>query len=215
MSNNEPVGVELTEGERALIASAEAEHQPVHVYSIPDSPKMLRETLSVAQSSIPPEHHRGTEHRARLQRLIDECERKRPTGSDAKHGNRHTPECGCDDQLGYTVTIDGDTYLRLLRTTRQSPTVGLDVETVRAAVDAGFRAEVMCGPGCMVAGACVGCVTDAVVAADPRRTEAEVKAEALREAADALGPDSHEVSAGFLPDWLRKRADQITGAPDA
>lgn len=64
-----------------------------------------------------------------------------------------------------------------ISTTRQSPTVGLDVETVRAAVDAGFRAEVMCGPGCMVAGACVGCVTDAVVAADPRRTEAEVKAE--------------------------------------
>jgi hypothetical protein len=72
-----------------------------HTYTIPDNPKMLRETLSVAQSQIDQYESRmprGAEHANRLQRLINECERKRPTGPDGKHGNRHTPECGCEDK---------------------------------------------------------------------------------------------------------------------
>lgn len=65
---------------------------------VPDSPKMLRETLAVAQARIGQSKHDGgrkAEHIARLQRLIDECERHRPTGPDGRHGNLHTPTCGC------------------------------------------------------------------------------------------------------------------------
>lgn len=67
-------------------------------YRINDSPKMLRETLCVAQSAIAqayadPEYKK--EHVDRLQRLIDECERKRPLGRGGKHGDLHTEECGC------------------------------------------------------------------------------------------------------------------------
>lgn len=70
-----------------------------HTYTVPDGPKMLRETLCVAQARIgnsPLDHGRRDEHMDRLQRLLDECDRKRPLGPDGKHGDRHTPECGCD-----------------------------------------------------------------------------------------------------------------------
>jgi hypothetical protein len=66
--------------------------------TVPDSIKMLRETLSVAQNRIgnsPLDAGRRREHMDRLQRLIDDCERQRPTGPDGKHGDRHTPTCGC------------------------------------------------------------------------------------------------------------------------
>jgi hypothetical protein len=70
-----------------------------HTYTVEDGPKMLRETLSVAQSAVwgYPGNGRAQEHADRLQRLLDECERKRPTGNDGKHGSRHTGECGCED----------------------------------------------------------------------------------------------------------------------
>ena len=67
-------------------------------YVVPDSPKMLQETLSVAQARIgnsPLDEGRKREHIDRLQRLIDECERHRPTGIGGKHGDLHTPTCGC------------------------------------------------------------------------------------------------------------------------
>jgi len=75
----------------------------VHGYAVPDSPKMLKETLCVAQAGISALMRNGTTsagdsmqgHMERLQRLIDECDRKRPVGPDGKHGSRHTPECGC------------------------------------------------------------------------------------------------------------------------
>jgi hypothetical protein len=77
-----------------------------HTYTVEDSPKMLAETLSVAQSRLNDAHRPGgsydlrtPEHSARLQRLLDECERKRPTGNDGKHGDRHTPECGEDKEI--------------------------------------------------------------------------------------------------------------------
>jgi len=71
--------------------------------ALPDSPKMLKETLCVAQAGISALMRNGTTsagdsmqgHMERLQRLIDECDRKRPVGPDGKHGSRHTPECGC------------------------------------------------------------------------------------------------------------------------
>ena len=68
-------------------------------YVVPDSPKMLCETLCVAQARIgnsPLDESRKQGHIDRLQRLIDECERHRPTGSDGKHGDLHTPTCGCE-----------------------------------------------------------------------------------------------------------------------
>jgi len=68
-------------------------------YEVPDGPKMLRETLCVAQaeiSSSPWNEGRKDEHVARLQRLIDVCDVHRPLGADGKHGDRHTPTCGCD-----------------------------------------------------------------------------------------------------------------------
>lgn len=67
-------------------------------YVIPDGPKMLRETLCVAQARIgnsPLDAGRKHEHIDRLQRLIDECDRMRPLGSNGKHDDRHTADCGC------------------------------------------------------------------------------------------------------------------------
>ena len=66
-----------------------------------DTVKMLRETFCVAQVAIG--YHlapdsRVDEHLARLQRLIDDCDRQRPLGLDGKHGDLHTDVCGCDDE---------------------------------------------------------------------------------------------------------------------
>ena len=69
------------------------------VLDVPDDPKQLRETLCIAQSSLacrPTDGSILAEHMARLQRLIDECDRHRPLGPDGKHGTRHTPTCGCE-----------------------------------------------------------------------------------------------------------------------
>lgn len=83
----------------------------VHAYAVPDSPKMLRETLCVAQGRIgqsPLDAGRRDEHVQRLQRLIDECDRKRPLGSDGKHDDLHTPECGCGSRSARTVHTADD-----------------------------------------------------------------------------------------------------------
>ena len=67
--------------------------------TVSDTPKMLRETLCVAQSAVCivfAEEPRLREHVDRLQRLIDECDRHRPLGPDGKHGDLHTETCGCD-----------------------------------------------------------------------------------------------------------------------
>lgn len=63
------------------------------------SVKMLRETLCIAQSLIgntPYNDYRREHDAARLSELIRECDRHRPLGSDGKHGNLHTPTCGCE-----------------------------------------------------------------------------------------------------------------------
>lgn len=73
----------------------------LHSYIVPDTPKMLRETLCVAQARIgnsPYDESRKQEHINRLQRLIDECDRHRPLGPDGKHGDLHTATCGCGEQ---------------------------------------------------------------------------------------------------------------------
>lgn len=62
------------------------------------NPKMLRETLCVAQAWVGNStDSRRSEHVERLQQLINECDRHRPVGPDGKHGDLHTQTCGCED----------------------------------------------------------------------------------------------------------------------
>lgn len=78
---------------------------PIHTYAVPLPPKTLLETLCVVESALhalererPGFQAGGTieSHLERIRLVMDECERKRPTGPGGKHGDRHTPECGCD-----------------------------------------------------------------------------------------------------------------------
>lgn len=88
-----------TDENRARAAAAVQAYAPPGTWIMritDDGPKMLRETLCLAQAAIiavsqAPQHHLDS-----LQRLIAECDRHRPLGPDGKHGNRHTPTCGCD-----------------------------------------------------------------------------------------------------------------------
>lgn len=66
-------------------------------FTIDSNPKMLRETLCIAQGML---NEFGYEwhHGKSIQLLIDECDRMRPLGPDGKHGNLHTDECGCEDK---------------------------------------------------------------------------------------------------------------------
>lgn len=32
----------------------------------------------------------------RIQRILEDIDRQRPLGSNGKHGNLHTPTCGCE-----------------------------------------------------------------------------------------------------------------------
>ena len=76
----------------------------LHAYVVPVTPKMLRETLCVVEYALrelekarPDFNAGGTidSHLCRIRHLLDECDRKRPTGPDGRHGNRHADECGC------------------------------------------------------------------------------------------------------------------------
>lgn len=73
--------------------------------TVNDSPKMIRETLCVAQTGLgalmreyPGRHVEIERHMDRLQRLIDLMDLLRPLGRDGKHGNLHTTWCGCEDK---------------------------------------------------------------------------------------------------------------------
>lgn len=55
--------------------------------------KMLRETLCWAQTAAGP----GRQHVvAHLETLIAAIDEHRPLGADGKHGDLHTPTCGCE-----------------------------------------------------------------------------------------------------------------------
>lgn len=77
----------------------------LHSYVVPVTPKSLKETLCVIELSLSeldrlkPGYNAGgtiATHLAKVRELMAECDRKRPTGPDGKHGDLHTTECGCD-----------------------------------------------------------------------------------------------------------------------
>lgn len=77
---------------------------PVHTYAVPVSPKSLLETLCVVEHALQelerqrPSYNAGgtiETHLEHIRTLMDECNRKRPTGRGGKHGDLHTAECGC------------------------------------------------------------------------------------------------------------------------
>jgi hypothetical protein len=59
---------------------------------------MVREALCVAQSRLylNPKDSRNEWHSARIGQIIGEIDAHRPLGPDGKHGDRHSPTCGCD-----------------------------------------------------------------------------------------------------------------------
>lgn len=76
-------------------------HAALYLTDERDTLKALRETLCEAQSSVAFFVEAGAEdggHVARLGRLIAEIDRQRPLGPDGKHGDLHTPSCGCEDR---------------------------------------------------------------------------------------------------------------------
>lgn len=68
-------------------------------YATEDAPKMLRETLCLAQHALAEQigGRPGRQHVRRLQHLIDACDELRPLGANGKHDDRHTAHCGCED----------------------------------------------------------------------------------------------------------------------
>lgn len=63
-----------------------------------ESPKMLRETLCLAQHGLNQQLRPVAHHIVRLQALIAICDAMRPLGPDGKHGRLHTDFCGCEDK---------------------------------------------------------------------------------------------------------------------
>lgn len=74
----------------------------LYLHERADSLKMLRETLAAAETYFAnwaASYIENPEtHLARIGRLIAEIDRQRPLGPDGKHGDLHTPSCGCEDR---------------------------------------------------------------------------------------------------------------------
>lgn len=90
-----------------------------------DGPKMLRETFCTAQNAIahsPYDDDRKQSHIDRLSRLIAECDRHRPLGANGKHGDLHTPTCGCED-------VDAATIVAAVNAQHDRETGGYDPRT--------------------------------------------------------------------------------------
>ena len=67
---------------------------PIPVSSV----KMLREHLCIAQFTVNQSKHPRRKHVSdNLQALLDWCDQLRPIRPDGKHGDLHTPWCGCDE----------------------------------------------------------------------------------------------------------------------
>jgi hypothetical protein len=73
----------------------------LHLADPRDTLKMIRETLCVAQTAVnhvPGFASRATWDTALIGRIIAEIDRQRPLGVNGKHGDLHTPTCGCEDK---------------------------------------------------------------------------------------------------------------------
>jgi hypothetical protein len=77
----------------------------VNRITTPDTLKMVREALCVAQHGLGYLHDRNADrHRELLGRLIEGIDQQRPLGPDGKHGHLHTITCGCEDKpTGWTT----------------------------------------------------------------------------------------------------------------
>lgn len=69
----------------------------------PDTLKMIRETLCLAEAALNDRAKQGMDtdvirkqHSRRIAALIEDIDRQRPLGSNGKHDNRHTDTCGCE-----------------------------------------------------------------------------------------------------------------------
>ena len=66
-------------------------------YTVPVSPKSMREAMCVATTSLGRAGEVMDPFVKSMETLIRECDRHRPRGADGKHGDLHTPTCGCED----------------------------------------------------------------------------------------------------------------------
>lgn len=88
------------------------------VYVLEITPKMLRETLCVAQTQISNsvmDTNSKQHHLDRLDMLIKECDDYRPLGFDGTHGDLHTMNCGCEDK---PVIQEGDDWTITMKARR-------------------------------------------------------------------------------------------------
>ena len=67
----------------------------IHLDDERDTLKMVRETLCAVQNGAAGVDR--MKHSERVGCIIAEIDRQRPLGSNGKHGDRHTPTCGCAD----------------------------------------------------------------------------------------------------------------------
>ena len=79
------------------------------------TPKMTREALCVAQSALAERARQGMDADrvptfiAYIGELIAEIDKHRPLGTGGKHGNLHTPTCGCPGHdAPWTITIGAE-----------------------------------------------------------------------------------------------------------
>ena len=66
-----------------------------------DTLKSIRETLCVASTAVnhvPEYASRAAWDTALIGRIIAEIDQQRPLAADGKHGDLHTPTCGCEDK---------------------------------------------------------------------------------------------------------------------
>ena len=94
------VGARLIEQDQARADEPDdGQHAMLDIDAL-GGPKMLRETMCVAQGAVLREGHAGAQlHADRISSIIDVCDQHRPLGPDGKHGTRRcTPTCGCIDK---------------------------------------------------------------------------------------------------------------------
>lgn len=94
------VGARLIEQDQARADEPDdGQHAMLDIDAL-GGPKMLRETMCVAQGAVLREGHAGAQlHADRIASIIDVCDQHRPLGPDGKHGTRQcTLTCGCIDK---------------------------------------------------------------------------------------------------------------------